>query len=119
MNRTSHNTFRLDEIPEYLSPTILEKLAVLVDRYMCKKAVISNIKVWLTSKLRNINVTELCLLLLLAYIMHLTERFAAVSKEMLFVYMGADAGLALLVDHPLIHSSTATTLVCNPFPYAS
>ncbi|KAB8211685.1 hypothetical protein BDV34DRAFT_219636 [Aspergillus parasiticus] len=97
--------FRIDEIPENPSSTFLENFATLIDKYMCKKAVVSQVKLWLMRNLQNLNVTQLCPLLLLAYVMDLPERFAAISKELLFAHAGSYADLPLVVDHPLIHSN--------------
>ncbi|KAE8326473.1 hypothetical protein BDV39DRAFT_205883 [Aspergillus sergii] len=97
--------FRIDEIPENLSSTFLENFTTLIDKYMCKKAVASQVRLWLMRDLGTLNVTQLCPLLLLAYVMDLPERFAAISKELLFAHAGSYADLSLLVDHPLIHSN--------------
>ncbi|RMZ40418.1 hypothetical protein AFCA_004215 [Aspergillus flavus] len=97
--------FRTDEIPENPSPTFLEDFATLIDKYMCKKAVASQVKLWLMKNLQNLTVTQLCPLLLLAYVMDLPERFAAISKEILFAHAVSYTDLSLLVDHPLIHSN--------------
>ncbi|KAB8218966.1 hypothetical protein BDV33DRAFT_204832 [Aspergillus novoparasiticus] len=97
--------FRIDEIPENPSSTFLENFVALIEKYICKKAVASQVKLWLMRDLQNLNVTQLCPLLLLAYVMDLPERFAAISKEILFAHAGSYADLSLLVDHPLIHSN--------------
>ncbi|OGM46523.1 hypothetical protein ABOM_004518 [Aspergillus bombycis] len=97
--------FRTDEISEKPTATFLERFAVLVDKYMCKKAVISQVKVWLLKNLQSLSVTELCPLLLLAYIMDLPERFATISKEILFNHVGSYSELILLADHPLMDSN--------------
>ncbi|PIG69102.1 hypothetical protein AARAC_009572 [Aspergillus arachidicola] len=97
--------FRIDEIPENPSSTFLENFATLIDKYMCKKAVTSQVKLWLMRDLGILKVTQLCPLLLLAYVMDLPERFAAISKEILFTHAGSYADLSLLVDRPLIHSN--------------
>ncbi|KAB8264574.1 hypothetical protein BDV32DRAFT_145258 [Aspergillus pseudonomiae] len=97
--------FRTDEIPEKPTAIFLERFAVLVDKYMCKKAVASQVKVWLLKNLRTLTVTELCPLLLLAYIMDIPERFATISKEILFNHVGSYSELLLLADHPLMDSN--------------
>ncbi|GAB1192401.1 hypothetical protein APSETT444_001592 [Aspergillus pseudonomiae] len=97
--------FRTDEIPEKPTAIFLERFAVLADKYMCKKAVVSQVKVWLLKNLRTLTVTELCPLLLLAYIMDIPERFATISKEILFNHVGSYSELLLLADHPLKDSN--------------
>ncbi|KAE8363502.1 hypothetical protein BDV27DRAFT_158743 [Aspergillus caelatus] len=60
-----------------------------------------------SAKLPAAKLAKLYQLLLLAYIMDLPDIFAAISNKILLVYMGANAELSLMVNHPLIHRDIA------------
>ncbi|KAF7593478.1 hypothetical protein BBP40_011484 [Aspergillus hancockii] len=79
----------------------MENLAVLVDKYQCRGAVVALGSVWLSKSARGLHVASMCQLLLFAYVLDLPSKFLAISKEILFAYTRSFTDLALLREHCL------------------
>src|SRR5690242_3826788 len=90
-------------------PIVLAALAVLCDKYDFSKAIVSWGSIWLQKWTKNTSAQDLSYLLILAYILGLTESFAEISVAIIMSHVGVFSSLPFN-DHVLIRNGLAGML---------
>lgn len=104
--------FNLTDISKKPSPSCLEKLAVLCDKYQCANAVKFCGGLWirdwlLTYDWINPTIDDLCRILVFAYIADLPKEFVDIACKLFLCHKGPflspHTQVVILMDHPIVH----------------
>ncbi|KAF2135471.1 uncharacterized protein K452DRAFT_239296 [Aplosporella prunicola CBS 121167] len=93
---------RAHEIPQVPSPSCLEKLAYICDKYQCTGSMRAYGTLWLQRNFQEIPSEDLNRLLLFAYVLDLSKSFSVISAEVLSRQKGPFDTLPALSNHQLV-----------------
>ena len=94
------------EVPWEPSAKVLAALALVCDKYGFSKAILSWSSVWLRKWTKSTSIEDLSSLLILAYVLDLSEAFGDISQAILLSYAGSFKDLAFS-DHVLLKNGLA------------
>ena len=92
----------MDEVPRTLTPTCLEKIAIICDKYNCTRALAHSSMTWLQAGIETSVAKDFNKLLFAAYVLDIPDAFSRISWEILVVQVGPFFNLPGLTDQDLV-----------------
>jgi hypothetical protein len=94
--------FRFDDIPRKPDLTCLEHLAFICDKYDCRRALTAQCALWLNIWIESRTALDWKKLLLVAYVLNVSDAFSRISWEILQAQVGPFVSLPGLTGHELV-----------------
>lgn len=101
--------YRVTEVPEKLSMSCLENVAIICDKYDMTRSLMSWSTIWLRAGIESCAPKDFSKLLLAAYILDTPEMFSKISWEVIILQAGSSVDLSALADHKLVHNNMRGT----------